>query len=291
MPLGTMTAPVFWHSQESQPQAHKVSDVKSSDRKARVLLRRLRTGSSKKTLVVVPSITTTTATPTTESQLVQPQQQEENETTTTPASSSEETIERPATSTPSLLTPSEAETATTADDPPEELPVLPAYVARPGAHEQPPPYAGQILPPALPGYTALPLPGTTAPSSSPARDLKQPSALLSGQRRYRNVLRRRISATKRLFGVDSGPETAAAAESEDPSARGVVMYRDRHDRWVGADEMDEIDELKYMQARQTGVKGWLKKVWAAVKDFMEEHPMLFFVALFVIIVVALCILI
>lgn len=291
MPLGTMTAPVFWHSQENQPQAHKLPDVKSSDRKARVLLRRLRTGSSKKTLVVVPSTTITT--PTAESQLVQPQQQPQQEENETTPASSEETIDRPTTSTPSLLTPSEAETATTtaADDPPEELPVLPAYVARPGAHEQPPPYAGQILPPALPGYTPLPLPGTTAPTN-PARDLKQPNALLSSQRRYRNVLRRRISATKRLFGVDSGPETAAAAESEDPSARGVVMYRDRHDRWVGADEMDEMDELKFMQARQqTGLKGWLKRVWAGVKDFMEEHPMLFFVALFVIIVVALCILI
>lgn len=325
MPLSTMTAvPTFWHSPEGQPQAaQQLSDVKSSDRKARVLLRRLRPGSSKKTLVVVASTanaaatTTTTATRTSaeSQQRAEEQQQpqvggEERQgletAATTPVVAGSET-DRPATSTPSLVAPSEAETETTtvaaaAEDPPveEELPVLPAYVARPGVNERPPPYAGQILPPALPGYTPLPLPGTVIAlppqGNDPARDLKRPGssgALLPHQRRYyyRNALRRRVAATKRLFGLSDRTAETATATAEDPSGRGVVMYRDRHDQWVGADDLDEIDELKMMQARQTGLKGWLRRVWAGVKDFMEEHPMLFFVALFVIIVVALCVLI
>lgn len=100
-------------------------------------------------------------------------------------------------------------------------------------------------------------------------------------------------STKRLFGSNSSSSGsgAEAATADNESQRGVVLYRDDHDRWMAASELDEIDDIKFMQAKQTGLKGWLKRVWASVKDFMEEHPMLFFIALFVIIVVALCVLI
>lgn len=279
MPFGTLTTPVFWYHQEGQ-QVKQLPDVPSSDTKARALLRRLRTGSSNKTLVVIPNANSP--------QLLQQE---------TPPTTGHETEQRSATASPA---PSEAETA---DDPPEEVPTLPAYAA-PGTttagEAPPPPYAGQrhptALPPALPGYTplpALPAPGSgTTPVADPARDLKQPAL---GQRRsYRAILRRRISSTKRLFDRDgsSASSQRGGATEDSESARGVVLYRDDHDRWVGASEMDEIDEIKFMQtAKQKGLKGWLRRVWTSVKEFMEEHPMLFFVALFVIIVVALCVLI
>lgn len=280
-----MTAPMFWHN-EGQQQAQKLPDVKSSDRKAKVLLRRLRTGgSSKKTLVVIPSSITTGN----DSPLVQSQQEEDEVAVVVP--------DRSATSTPSLSEASETETASSvadsADSTEEPPPVLPAYVAAPTANERPPPYVGAALPPALPGYTPLPLPGipSAQDTNNPARDLKQPS--LGMRRSYRDVLRRRMASTRRLFGSDSaagGPETQATTVDHE-SGRGVVMYRDAHDRWVDAGELDEIDDIKFMQAKQTGLKGWLRRAWVNIKEFMEEHPMLFFVALFVIIVVALCVLI
>lgn len=287
MPFGTIATPIFWsHQQETKTQLSRDPDVKAvSDTKARALLRRLRTGASgnKIPIVVVADNPPSTAD---SGQLLQPTEQQE------PAASPASRPESPSPSPSEADTETETETAAAAAvaNPAEEVPVLPAYVARPTATEQPPPYAGQqhALPPALPGYTPLPMPLPLP--QEPARDLKQP---LSLRRNYREVLRRRMHATKRLFSTDSshvggGPGTAL---DDSESARGVVLYRNEQDRWVGASDTDEIDDIKFMQAKQTGLKGWLKRVWAGIKEFMEEHPMLFFIALFVIIVVALCVLI
>lgn len=68
-----------------------------------------------------------------------------------------------------------------------------------------------------------------------------------------------------------------------------MLYRE-DDRWIGLDaDMDEGD-LKF-QAKQPGLKAWLKRAWKRMKEFAEEHPALFFVAIFIIIIVALCVLI
>lgn len=148
----------------------------------------------------------------------------------------------------------------------------------------PPPYA-HPLPPALPGYTPLP---DVVPDS--ARDLKQP--LKVQRRRYRDVLRKRLPSTKKIFGRDGGEaegsETDFMCESDGESARGVVLYReDGH--WVGTtDPLQSKDEVL---PRQRGFRGWLKRVWQRVQAFSDEHPYLFILAIFVIVVVVLCLLI
>lgn len=174
-----------------------------------------------------------------------------------------------------------AETEEPSADEQQRLSTPPDYEA-----ERPPPYAQPLvpaLPPALPGYT--PLPGTL---EEPARDLQQP---LVARRRYRDSLRRRLTSTKKLFAGDGasadGSDTESMCDSE--SARGVVLYRE-NDRWIGArGAVQGKGELRVESRR--GFRGWLKRAWGSLMEFLDEHPYLFVLAVFVIVVVVICLLI
>lgn len=144
---------------------------------------------------------------------------------------------------------------------------------------EPPAYEPR-LPSSPPVYTP-----SLDSTEEPVRDLKQ--ALQ--RRRYRDALRRRITSTKSLFSGDRSssdggdPETTCDSES----ARGVVMYR-QGDRWVGTTGAQ--GEAKVVP-RQRGFKCWVRRTWNRLLDFSAEHPYLFILAVFVIVVVVLCLVI
>lgn len=137
---------------------------------------------------------------------------------------------------------------------------------------------GQDLPPALPGYTPLP---DSAPQPIGKED-PEPRQ----RRRYLYVLKRRISSTKQKFNKSSAKsideDTISSAESE----RGVVLYQ-QDDQWVNVEEAD----ASAPEARPKTLKGWLRKAWRAMKEFSKEHPALFILAIFAIVIVAMCLLI
>lgn len=166
------------------------------------------------------------------------------------------------------------------EQPFEELqqrpPTPPDYEA-----DDPPPYA-QPLPPTLPGYT--PIPGTVI---DPARDLKEPYT--AQRKRYRDVLKRRITSTKKLFSGDrtSFDGSDAGLVDDDESARGVVLYRE-NDHWVGT---TDAQGEGLVEPRPRGFKGWVKRLWKRFMEFSDEHPYLFVLAVFFIVVVVICVLI
>lgn len=137
---------------------------------------------------------------------------------------------------------------------------------------------GQDLPPALPGYTPLP---DSAPQPIGKED-PEPRQ----RRRYLYVLKRRISSTKQKFNKSSAKsideDTVSSAESE----RGVVLYQ-QNDQWVNVEEADASTP----EVKPKTLKGWVRKIWRAVKEFSKEHPALFILAIFAIIIVAMCLLI
>lgn len=137
---------------------------------------------------------------------------------------------------------------------------------------------GQDLPPALPGYTPL-------PDSAPQPIWKEDPEPRQ-RRRYLYVLKRRISSTKQKFNKSSAKsideDTLSSAESE----RGVVLYQ-QDDQWVNVEEADASTP----EARPKTLKGWLRKAWRAMKEFSKEHPALFILAIFAIVIVAMCLLI
>lgn len=137
---------------------------------------------------------------------------------------------------------------------------------------------GQDLPPALPGYTPLP---DSAPQPVGKED-PEPRQ----RRRYLYVLKRRISSTKQKFNKSSAKsideDTASSAESE----RGVVLYQ-QNDQWVNVEEADATAP----EARPKTLKGWIRKIWRSMKEFSKEHPAIFILAVFLIVIVAMCLLI
>lgn len=138
---------------------------------------------------------------------------------------------------------------------------------------------GSDLPPALPGYTALP---DTAP-----RPIGKEDPEPRQRRRYLYVLKRRISSTKQKFNKSSAKsideDTASSAESE----RGVVLYQ-QDNQWVNVEEADTSvpDGVK-----PRTLKGWVRKIWTSIKEFSKEHPAIFIIAVFAIVIVAMCLLI
>lgn len=137
---------------------------------------------------------------------------------------------------------------------------------------------GSDLPPALPGYTALP---DTAP-----RPIGKEDPEPRQRRRYLYVLKRRISSTKQKFNKSSArsidEDTASSAESE----RGVVLYQ-QDNQWVNVEEADtSVPEVK-----PRTLKGWVRKIWTSIKEFSKEHPAIFIIAVFAIVIVAMCLLI
>lgn len=139
----------------------------------------------------------------------------------------------------------------------------------------------QDLPPALPGYTPLP---DTAPQPIGKED-PEPRQ----RRRYLYVLKRRISSTKQKFNkssaksIDEESVTSGSAESE----RGVVLFQQDNNQWVNVDEADASSP----EVKPRGLKGWMRKIWNSIKEFSKEHPSLFILAVFFIVIVAICLLI
>lgn len=253
----TFTGPMFWYHQGQR--AHQLPDARS-DVKGRTLLRRVRKGYA----AITPPRTP------------EGRQQETTEAPSEAASEAETPEEEPA-----------AEEQDPFPDPPEEelaaelaaeeqtsFPDPPEYV-----FDQPPPYAQPtLLTP--PGYTAIPA------ADEPARDLKLPFQ----RRRYRDALRRRLTSTKKRLSMGGSDSTGSDAEylEEEESARGVVLYRE-DDHWVGTTDMSKFDGQ--VTPRQRGFKAWVKRAWARLMVFSEEHPYLFILAVFVIVIVVMCILI
>ncbi|KKY31176.1 hypothetical protein UCDDA912_g08899 [Diaporthe ampelina] len=138
---------------------------------------------------------------------------------------------------------------------------------------------GQDLPPALPGYTPLP---DTAPQPIGKED-PEPRQ----RRRYIYVLKRRISSTKQKFNKSSArsidEESVGSAESE----RGVVLFQQGNNQWVNVEEAD----ASCPEVKPRTLKGWMRRVWASIKEFSKEHPSLFILAVFFIVIVAICLLI
>lgn len=248
---------MFWYHQG--PRAHQLPDARS-DVKGRTLLRRIRSGYT----AISPSRTPEAQSPRPESIA----ETEDDATSTVPDDQQQQELTAPA-------TPPDYEAA--------ERP--PAYAQQPRPRPQPQPLA---LPPALPGYT--PLPGTL---EDPARDLIliQP---LAARRRYRDSLRRRLTSTKKLLGGGDGSDTGSDTESlrDSDSARGVVMYRE-NDRWVGSSAAPVTTQGKGEQKVETrrGFRGWVRRAWSGLMEFLDEHPYLFVLAVFVIVVVVICLLI
>lgn len=146
----------------------------------------------------------------------------------------------------------------------------------------PPPYA-HPLPPTLPGYTALP-----DIISEPSRE--DLTTALKQRKRYRDALRRRLTSTRKIFRGDDSDADNSESDSmcESESTRGVVLYRE-NDQWVGTTQ--PLQSKDDVMPKQRGIKGWLKRMWQRCLDFSAEHPYLFILAIFVIVVVVLCLLI
>lgn len=247
----TFNSPVFWYHQA--PRAHQLPDARS-DVKGRTVLRKIRAGYA----TISPQRTASPAPSLRQSPQLEPQEIVEPQVAD-PFADVEEPTQEPSSQDPRPLTPPDYESL-----------------------DHPPAYA-HPLPPALPGYT--PLPGVIAEPirEDIAQNLKQ-------RKRYRDVLRRRIGSTKKIFrGDDSdaeGSESDSLCESE--STRGVVLYR-HNDQWVGTTNATPVkDEVL---PRQRGFRGWMKRAWQRCLDFSAEHPYLFLLAIFIIVVVALCLLI
>lgn len=250
---------MFWYHQSGGQKAHQLPDARS-DVKGRTLLRRIRSGYT----AISPSRTPEPQSPRAESVV-------EIEEPLTPEA--EVTQPEQAPSPPQQQQEAEAE-----DDRP---PTPPEYDAG-----EPPAYAGRpLLPPALPGYT--PLPGVL---EEPTRDLKEP---LAARKRYRDVLRKRLTSTRRLLG---GRDSASAEDSDAESLydrdsnRGVVLYQENN-RWVGATSVDAQKAADARLESKRGFKAWVRRTWRGMMEFLDEHPYLFVLAVFVIVVVVLCLLI
>ena len=177
----------------------------------------------------------------------------------------------------------QSERTATPETPAENPFESPAYT------DDPPEYdlssLGQDLPPALPGYTPLP---DSAPRPIGKEDPEAPRQ----RRRYLYVLKRRISSTKNKLNKSSAKSidedtdrdsSVGSAESE----RGVVMYQ-QDNQWVN---IDEPEVSSSPETRPKTFKGWVKKIWRSMKEFSKEHPALFILAIFVIFIVAMCLLI
>ncbi|KAI7774408.1 hypothetical protein LA080_008802 [Diaporthe eres] len=137
---------------------------------------------------------------------------------------------------------------------------------------------GQDLPPALPGYTPL-------PDSAP-RPIGKEDPEPRQRRKYLYVLKRRISSTKQKFNKSSAKSIDEDTVSSDESERGVVLYQ-QNNQWVNVEEADASTP----EVKPKTLKGWVRKIWRAVKEFSKEHPALFILAVFAIIIVAMCLLI
>lgn len=137
---------------------------------------------------------------------------------------------------------------------------------------------GQDLPPALPGYTPL-------PDSAP-RPIGKEDPEPRQRRKYLYVLKRRISSTKQKFNKSSAKSIDEETVSSDESERGVVLYQ-QNNQWVNVEEADASTP----EVKPKTLKGWVRKIWRAVKEFSKEHPALFILAVFAIIIVAMCLLI
>lgn len=256
-----ITAPMFWYHQSGGQKAHQLPDARS-DVKGRTLLRRIRSGYT----AISPSRTPEAGSP-------RPESVAEIEEPVTPEAD-EATPPQPQ---PQQQQQGEEEAQ---DDRP---PTPPEYDAG-----NPPPYAGRpLLPPALPGYT--PLPGVL---EEPTRDLKEP---LAARRRYRDSLRKRLTNTRRLLGGrDGGASSVEGSDAESlydrDSNRGVVLYRENN-RWVGAASVEAQNAADTRLESKRGFKAWVRRTWRGMMEFLEEHPYLFVLAVFVIVVVVLCLLI
>lgn len=254
----TFTAPVFWY-QHQGPRAHQLPDARS-DVKGRTVLRKIRAGYA----TISPQ---RTASPRPSLQEVLPETQLESQPEPVPEPAPE----------PQAV-PQEDPFADVEEPSQDERPLTPPDYES----IEPPPYV-RALPPSPPGYT--PLPDIV---SEPGReDLTQ---ALKQRKRYRDALRRRLTSTMKIFqGDDSDAESSGNdLLSESESTRGVVMYRD-NDQWVGT--TNRVRNKGEAVPKQRGIKGLLKRIWQRCADFSAEHPWLFILAIFVIVVVVLCLLI
>jgi hypothetical protein len=172
-----------------------------------------------------------------------------------------------------------------AEAPPAENPFeSPAYT------DDPPQYdlsnVGQDLPPALPGYTPLP-DSAPRPIGGKEDEDQEPRQ----RRRYLYVLRGRISSTRQKLNNRSAAKTID--EDSDTSSepdRGVVLYQQDNNQWVNIEDPN-VNVLSSPETRPRTLKGWLRKIWRSMKEFSKEHPALFILAIFVIFIVAMCLLI
>lgn len=137
---------------------------------------------------------------------------------------------------------------------------------------------GQDLPPALPGYTPL-------PDSAP-RPIGKEDPEPRQRRRYLYVLKRRISSTKQKFNKSSAKSIDEESLSSAEEERGVVLYQ-QNNQWVNVEEADASSP----DVKPRTLKGWIRKIWASIKEFSKEHPAIFILAVFAIIIVAMCLLI
>lgn len=137
---------------------------------------------------------------------------------------------------------------------------------------------GQDLPPALPGYTPLP---DSAPKPIGKED-PEPRQ----RRRYLYVLKRRISSTKQRFNKSSAKSIDEESISSAESERGVVLYQ-QDNQWVNVEEAN----MSTPEEKPRTVKGWIRKVWRSIKEFSREHPSIFILAVFLLVIVAICLLI
>ncbi|KAJ0114453.1 hypothetical protein J7T55_010843 [Diaporthe amygdali] len=137
---------------------------------------------------------------------------------------------------------------------------------------------GQDLPPALPGYTPLP---DSAPKPIGKED-PEPRQ----RRRYLYVLKRRISSTKQRFNKSTAKSIDEESISSAESERGVVMYQ-QDNQWVNVEEAN----MSTPEEKPRTVKGWIRKVWRSIKEFSREHPSIFILAVFLLVIVAICLLI
>lgn len=265
------TSPIFgYHAQpiHGPLRPHQLPDARSSDVKGRTLLRRIRSGYT----VISPLRTNKSGS----QHLPSPPPEPAVEEIESPFSSPDDEEQ----SQPQLQSDS------------RRPPTPPAYQAL-----DPPRYVDQTLPPALPGYTALPLP-VEPEEDEPVRDLKVPEAQAQLRKRYRDALRRRLASTKNFLSGDrwsaAGSDTESIRTDDDASEAGVVLYRDG-DQWLGSTMRPQgggrVKKDFEVVPRQKGFKGWVKRMWRGLTDFLDEHPYLYILAIFVIVVVVLCLLI
>lgn len=255
----TFTAPVFWHHQG--PRAHQLPDARS-DAKGNTVLRRIRAGYMTITPPRTPSPEPAAA------ELLPLQRQ-------APPPSTRQQPEPPL-----IVVDDNEQQQQRPPTPPDYESLEPPAYAQPPAG--PPPPAVE-----LPGYSPLP-----EAIAEPARDLQQGAQ--QQRTRYRDVLRRRLTATRRFLRSDDDDISSSGdpdnCEDDSESARGVVMYRGYDNQWVGMTDVVRKGRGEVMP-RQRGFKAWLRRAWNRILDFNAEHPWLFLLAIFVIIVVVFAVLI